>query len=203
VQPAGDLVVFDTIISADYSDVGTGIDTGSVVVTLDGNILSGCVVTASDVSCTVSGLAGGEHTIGGSVSDNDGNSTAINGSFLIVCYQPDLSLGTPQPYWASYQDFLQRSLSITYSLCNIGANDAQGVTLVGSTNTNGVIFSTATPEILGDFAGADPATSCNNITLKYLVPFGVASFKTTTYLTAVSPCGSSYDYPGPYINPGG
>ncbi|MEK6537194.1 MAG: hypothetical protein AABZ63_06895, partial [Actinomycetota bacterium] len=41
-------------------------------------------VTASSVSCPVTGLAVGSHTIGGSVSDIAGNTATISGSFTVA-----------------------------------------------------------------------------------------------------------------------
>ena len=83
VLPTGSIDT-TTTISADYSDSGSGINTNSVIVKLDGSALSGCTVTVTHVSCPASALAHGAHTISGSVSDNTGNTASINGSFTVV-----------------------------------------------------------------------------------------------------------------------
>lgn len=202
VQPSGEVASTDVTVSADYSDSGSGIDTATVMVTLDGNNMTGCTITAASVDCPVSGLAGGEHTIGGTVADNQGNSAPITGTFIVTCYQPELSFGSPYPFWETYQDYQNRELSITYSLCNNGGNSAADITAVGSTSTNGVILLTDVPSTLGDLAPADPDPVCTGVTIKYLVPFGVETFKTTSFMTASGPCGTTYTYPGPYIDPG-
>lgn len=203
VLPTGFVDATATTISVDYSDGDSGIDTASVTVTLDGTPISGCTVTVTNASCPVTGLAGGDHTIGGAVADNGGNSAPISGSFYVTCFKPLLSIGSPQPSWASYQDYLNRELTIAYSLCNTGGNDAYDVNIVGSVNTNGVLFLGAPPVSAGDIERAGQPSDCTQLAFKYLVPHGVESFKTVTYVTAVGPCGTAYDYPGPYIGPGG
>jgi len=85
VSPSGILAegTTATTISADYTDYsGSGIDTGSVSVTLDDVPLS-CTAGPAAVSCPVTSLAAGEHTIGGSVADNDGYSSPVIGHFTI------------------------------------------------------------------------------------------------------------------------
>ena len=84
VLPTGTVTSASVGISADYSDSGSGIDTGSVVVTLDGTELPGCSVGATSVNCPISGLGTGAHVIGGSVSDLAGNPSVISGSFTMA-----------------------------------------------------------------------------------------------------------------------
>ena len=84
VQPTGTIFNDSPIVSADYSDSGSGIDTTSVAVTLNGSPLSGCAVSGTNVSCATAGLATGTYTIGGSVVDIAGNSAPISGSFDVV-----------------------------------------------------------------------------------------------------------------------
>ncbi len=87
-HPAGTIYSGATIIGTDYSDSVSGIDTSSVTVSLDGNPLTGCTVTASSVSCPVSGLAYGAHSFVGSVSDNAGNTSQFGSSFPVGDNQP-------------------------------------------------------------------------------------------------------------------
>lgn len=203
VLPAGFVDATAATISVDFTDSGSGIDTAAVTVTLDGITLAGCTVTAGNASCPVSGLVGGTHNIGGSVGDIDGNSAPISGSFYVTCFQPALAIGSPQPSWATFQDYLNRELTISYSLCNTGANDAYNVNTVGAVSTNGVVLLAGMPAVVGDIQRAGQPASCTQVTFKYLVPHGVELFKTVTYVTAVGPCGGNYAYPGPYIGPGG
>ncbi|MEK6537195.1 MAG: fibronectin type III domain-containing protein, partial [Actinomycetota bacterium] len=84
VLPTGTIYTSSTTVSAAYSDAGSGINTALVSVTLDGLTRTGCTVTASSVSCPVTGLAVGSHAIGGSVSDIAGNKATIAGSFTVA-----------------------------------------------------------------------------------------------------------------------
>lgn len=193
VVPSGTIYTTAAAISVYYDDPGSGIDTASVDVTLDGVGLSGCAVTQNSAVCDVYGIAAGQHSIGGSVSDNAGNTAPISGSFDVACARPALSLGSPQPFWASLEDYQAGLLSVTFSFCDIGPNDASGIELAGSVNTSGVILHTATPTSIGDIA----AGACADTTFQYLVPPGVSVFKSTVYITAGDPCGLNYAYPGP------
>ena len=85
VQPAGSISSGSFAISAAFSDPvpTSGINTGGVTVTLDGGALTGCTVSQTGVSCPVSGIGLGVHTIGGNVADNAGHSSAISGSFTV------------------------------------------------------------------------------------------------------------------------
>ncbi|MHB8793559.1 MAG: beta strand repeat-containing protein, partial [Thermoleophilia bacterium] len=84
VTPSGIINTGSTTISVSYNDSGTNVNTSSVVVSLDGTPLSGCTVTTSGASCPVTGLALGSHVIGGSVSDNVGNTAPIAGGFTLA-----------------------------------------------------------------------------------------------------------------------
>jgi len=85
VQPAGSISSDSFVISAAFSDAAptSGISAGGVIVTLDGGALTGCTVSQTGVSCPVSGIGLGAHSIGGSVADNAGHSSAISGSFTV------------------------------------------------------------------------------------------------------------------------
>jgi len=203
VQPSGFVNSASVVVSAAFSDAGSGIDPGSVQLTLDGVQLTDCDVTAAGVSCQADGLAGGDHVIGGSVADNAGNTAPINGSFYVACFQPLLGIGSPQPSWATYQDYINRELTIDFSLCNVGAYDSYDVGVVGSKSTNGVILASVLPLVAGDLPHEGQPGACATLTLRYIVPHGVESFKTVTYVEALGPCGAAYYYPGPFIGPGG
>lgn len=90
VAPSGNINTTSTTVVVDYNDtpasgVGSGINTGSVSVTLDSAPLAGCTVGATQATCSVPGpLSLGAHAIGGSVADNNGNSSPISGSFTVV-----------------------------------------------------------------------------------------------------------------------
>lgn len=90
VSPAGFVNTTAPVISAAYSDSGTGVDLASVAVTLDGNPLSGCAVTAAGVSCAVSGLAEGSHSGTVSVTDHSSNTAAAAVVFSIDTVPPQV-----------------------------------------------------------------------------------------------------------------
>lgn len=107
------------------------------------------------------------------------------------CQQPMLRLAAPNPYWASYDDYLQRQLSANMAIENYGTTNVYNVNVVVSLNTNGVMALTQFPVALG----AVPATTTKSFTMRYLVPNGVQSFKSTLYTTATVGCDTVYNYP--------
>lgn len=196
VQPSGNIAPGSATISAYYSDSGSGIDAGTVSVALDGNPLGGCTVTVSGISCPVTGLTSGIHTISGSVSDNVGNTSPISGSFTVVCAagKPDLSLICPTPgsiAWASYGDYQLRWLSVTYMISNNGSGTAYNVNITGSAATDGVTLHTSMPFGVGNISGGGSST----VTVKYVIPPGVTGFSTNTTASASDECANGYSYP--------
>jgi len=200
VQPSGTVQGDSTTIVVNYMDAGSGINTSSVSVTLDGNPLAGCTVTAAQASCPVTSLTAGSHTIGGSVADNDGNTAPISGGFtvVLVCGQPQLNLGDPHAFWSSYADYANNELSVTYTFSNSGAITAYNSAIVGSVNTNSVLLVTTLPLSLGTIDAAGGANSSVSETLLYAIPSGLSTFRATVYITAEDSCGTTYNYPGPF-----
>ena len=201
VQPSGTIYTISPTIVVNYSDAGSGIKTASVSVTLDGNAMAGCTVTTSQASCPASNLAAGAHTIGGSVADNAGNSSPISGSFSVACNKPQLSVGSPSSFWGSYADYVQGQLSVNFTFSNTGPDDAFGVSLVGSVNTNGVVLLSTVPMTIGSITATGTPGSSVPITVKYSVPPGVMAFRSTLYSSAQDVCGITYYYPAPYAAP--
>ncbi|MBE0429241.1 MAG: fibronectin type III domain-containing protein [Thermoleophilia bacterium] len=105
--------------------------------------------------------------------------------------QPDLNLAADNVYWASYADYTARELSVDLKVGNTGADTAYNVALTGATATNGVSLISATPVSVGDIAGGTSATA----TVKYDVPGGVTSFKTSVSGSAEDCDGNGYTYP--------
>lgn len=105
--------------------------------------------------------------------------------------KPVLSIGSAAPYWASYQSYLARELSVEWTLTNSGANDAQLVKITGSSNTHGVTLATTLPLELGNLNHG----SGMNLTLKYSVPAGVSMWHSSMTATASDLVGTSYTYP--------
>ncbi|RJQ46370.1 MAG: DUF2334 domain-containing protein [Gaiellales bacterium] len=83
VSPAGVIYADAATVEVTYSDAGDGIDMIPVSVTLDGAVLANCSVGPARVSCPVTGLSAGGHSIGGLVPDNAGNVRAISGGFTV------------------------------------------------------------------------------------------------------------------------
>ncbi|MHB9112503.1 MAG: Ig-like domain-containing protein, partial [Thermoleophilia bacterium] len=69
VAPSGYQLVTSATVTASFSDLESGVNTSSVQVYLDGTTLVGCTVSATFVSCPVSGLSQGGHTISVSAAD--------------------------------------------------------------------------------------------------------------------------------------
>ncbi|MBE0430030.1 MAG: hypothetical protein IBX61_09215, partial [Thermoleophilia bacterium] len=83
MAPAGAITDISPVISASYSDTGSGIDADSVTVTLDGEELEGCEATDTGVTCQTEDLAEGEHTARVALSDNAGNEAWEEWTFSI------------------------------------------------------------------------------------------------------------------------
>lgn len=107
--------------------------------------------------------------------------------------RPELGLSMTNVYWAGYQDYIQRELSVDYLIANGGLNGANGVRVVGTINSAGVT-SINTPLDVGGIAGGSSASA----TIKYDAQIGVGSFRSTVYATSEDFCGGSNNYPGPY-----
>ncbi|MHB1411784.1 MAG: beta strand repeat-containing protein [Thermoleophilia bacterium] len=86
IAPTGTVSSASVTIYANYADSGSGINSSSAAVYLDGSTtrLSGCTATATSISCPVTGLADGSHTITVSVADNAGNTGTASGSFTVA-----------------------------------------------------------------------------------------------------------------------
>ena len=104
---------------------------------------------------------------------------------------PALALSQTKVYWASYNDYLNRQLSIDYKAANNGPGAAYEAQVTGATATKGVYLTTPVPLPLGDIAQGAYAP----FTLKYFVPVGVTGFTTTVYATAKDQAGADYYYP--------
>lgn len=82
-------------ISAALADSGTGVNPATVRVNLDGADLTGCSVSASSVSCPVTGLADGAHTFTVSAADMEGNTASVASSFSVDTTAPIVTSVTP------------------------------------------------------------------------------------------------------------
>lgn len=97
-------------------------------------------------------------------------------------------------YWADYNDYYARRLSVDYEFRNFGVIDAHNLRMVGSICTNGATLASATPHWIGSVA----AFQKGYFTLKYYVPNGVTSFWSTNYVVGENGCGVEFLYPNYY-----
>lgn len=96
IQPSGTINTASAAVVAYYTDsAGSGIDSASVTVYLDSTPVSGCSANAERVSCSVSGLANGSHTLALSVSDLAGNRGNGTRTFIVDTSAPEI---TPARY---------------------------------------------------------------------------------------------------------
>lgn len=162
--------------------------------------------TSGPLSGTESGLVGywrlddgsGQTAHDASGNGNDGQLGSTNGVdaddptwITSSCAKPSLTLSTSAPSWATYADYQARELSVTLTITKNSPETAYDVAITGSTNTNGVELLTATPiTIKGVFDG-----NSENTTVRYHVPVGVVSFKTSITASASDACGTNYSYP--------
>jgi hypothetical protein len=145
-----------------------------------------------DHSVTLTGLDPAAAGYQVRVSSYDGNANGVSSSIQFCSGQePVLSLSYEGARWASNDDYLARQLSVDYSIVNLGASTAVGVTIVGTEDTNGV-FSTGLP-VIGDLT---PSTGAS-FTLTYTIPPGVQAYRSTVFATAGDSCGNLFNYPGP------
>jgi len=197
IMPSGIITTESTTVSADYADNagGSGINSASANVYLDGSPLSGCTATATGISCAVAGLADGPHSITVGVKDMAGNLGTGSGDFTVSTWQctagkPALALGNPYAYWGSYADYVEGVLSVDWTISNMGANSAMGVTMTNVSNTNG-IAGPVDPVSFGDIAAGTGATR----TFQYAGFGNVGSWHTVNTAAASDDCGAGYTYP--------
>ncbi len=94
--PLGNVASSRPVISASYADAGGAINTASVVLTLDGQPVSGAEVSATGIRYTpTTDLAQGAHALVLKVRDAAGNEASVNWNFTVLTSGPALTLTTP------------------------------------------------------------------------------------------------------------
>ncbi len=72
-------------IAVAYSDAGSGVDTTTLHVVLDGqDLTAACAVTGQSATCTAPTLAAGSHTVTATVSDHAGNGATASTTFQLL-----------------------------------------------------------------------------------------------------------------------
>ncbi|MHB0915219.1 MAG: multicopper oxidase family protein [Thermoleophilia bacterium] len=108
-----------------------------------------------------------------------------------LCEKPDLVLEPPTVFWASYWDYYNRELSVTWSVTNSGRTGAFNTIISGEKATNGVTPVGSGSAVIGEISAA----ASGSATVRYNVPLGVSSFRVFITVTAEDGCGTVYQYP--------
>jgi hypothetical protein len=92
-------VIYDPAppISVTYSDSGSGVDTSTLSIALDGTALTGCTVGASSASCASPILAPGGHSLVAAIRDRAGNAATASLSFTLSVEVPSPSVALTAP----------------------------------------------------------------------------------------------------------
>ncbi|MBK5225378.1 MAG: hypothetical protein JJD96_02230 [Thermoleophilia bacterium] len=107
---------------------------------------------------------------------------------------PELGWVMQRVYWASWEDYQSRYLSIDYRMSNLGTGAALESTIQASLCTPDTVYTvTSLPLLVGDIVSGANRT----VTLKYFVPTNVGSFATTTFATCNDDASRTYWFPGP------
>lgn len=126
-----------------------------------------------------------------SSKDAAGNVTTTDEmSFTMPTGQPTLSRIRGAIYWRSYVDFLDRSLSVDYSMYNIGKVTAYRAQITEATATSGVTAKTPLPVNFGDIAPG----AMNFFTITYHIPYGVSNYRAMLNASAQDGCGQAYGF---------
>jgi len=192
VTPSGVINTDDANIEIWYEDPAPSVGVSGAEVYLDGSPINCAAAYYDHAVCYVTGLTEGDHTVAGTISDHNGNSSAFEGGFS-VCLpsKPLLSLSKMKVYWGSYAEYVERMLSIDYNLRNKGTKTAFDVGITNSTGSNGVVCASDLPVSVGDIA----ASASAQFTLLYTIPPGAASFSAKLYASASDSCGVGHSYP--------
>ncbi len=144
---------------------------------------------------TVTGLnAGTTYYFAIKAMDKAGQFSPISNIPTAATTIPSLTWGVKRIYWASWDDYNNRQLSIDYSLGNSGTGFAKSPTIAASIASPTSVYATTTlPMTVSDL---NPSTS-ETVTLKYFVPTTISRFTTTTYANCQDDAGRTYWFPGP------
>lgn len=189
-SPQGVIQVTDLDMVANFVDGGSGINTSSVEVTLDGTVMD-CWVSTTYLKCSVFGLGDGAHDVNVRVSDVAGNSTTKNFSFSVVTcasVQPCLEMTLESIYWATFRDYISRTLSVDFNIVNTTGPDAFKVLVTSVASTNGAVVHRMPGP--GDI----PTSGSLLITIGYGVPSGISTFQTHISVSAQDACGNAFSY---------
>lgn len=181
------------LITATLADNRTGVDSYSVRLELDGTDVTGAaIINGSSIAYQAPVLANGGHGVSLQVSDIAGNTTTREWEFTTEAIS--LNLDYLNAFWADYSDYANRVLSVSYRVNNSTATSAAtAAELTAAPSTSGVVPAVTLPKYLGAIGpGAQ-----KDVTIKYLVPMSVITFKSRVFIRVVDSCGATYHLPGP------
>lgn len=141
---------------------------------------------------TVGGLVAFESLAANLLPDDTNNKYDVFLSAVCFGSKPDLSFSLARVYWASYDDFLFRRLSLDFGVTNVGSDTAYEVEINSSMATNNANVLTTIPISLGNIAGG----SSHVVTLQYKVPLLVQNFETNVHATGRDECNNLHEYEG-------
>jgi len=157
--------------------------------------LPGPLPALSSETATISGLdAGTTYYFAIRTLDESGLTSGPSNVASATTKIPQLSWSIQRSYWASWQDYANRHLSIDYRMSNTGTGTAYSSTVQASICVPASVqVVTSLPLAVGDISpGANSI-----LTLKYHVPTNVARFTTQTYATCEDDEGRTLWFPGP------
>jgi hypothetical protein len=149
----------------------------------------------SPETATVTGLnAGTNYYYAIKARDNSWQESTLSNTVQTTTTIPSLTWAIKRIYWASWDDYQNRRLSIDYRMGNAGTGAALQSTVQASFCVPDTVYTVTTLPLLGGDIG--PGAN-RTVTLKYYVPSNVGSFTTTTYATCDDDAGREYWFPGP------
>lgn len=173
-----------------YTMTGTMTGTGSF--SGSGYAITGTMTPTPAGGYTMTGTMTGTGTSTGSGYTMTGSAGGMM-STTMDSGMPALGMSTAgSPFWASYTDYTNGRLSVTYEINNSTGHDAYNLMITGSMATNGVIPGSSMPTVVGDIASGSNAP----VTMTYMVPSGVTQFRTYNSVTCIDQVGNQYSYGG-------
>ena len=179
-------------VSASVSDNRSGIDAQSLTMLLDGADVTAATTLADGAVVYDPGImAEGGHAVSLTMADKAGNSTTLEWGFTIS--SPKLSIPDRYSFWDTYDDYLNGILTVRFTVADAAAAaPALSAQILASPASAGVITIESLPTAAMDITTGGQA----EIQMKYMIPPGVATFKTTIFIGCLDSCGSQYYFPG-------
>jgi beta propeller repeat protein len=180
------------VIEAAFSDNRTGVDIYSLQLVLDDeDVTADATITETELSYQAPVMEDGAHSATVTIRDLAGNTTSTTWQFSTS--SPLLELELSGSLWASYEDYLNRELTVRYYFANTSSNAASvAIAILAAPSTSGVLLVSPPPIQVG----AIDAMADSETTVKYLVPQSIISFRSSLYLRTEGACGIETYYPG-------